>query len=289
MKMRSEKDMLHLIVTVAQRDERIRAVIMNGSRVNSAVRKDPFQDYDIIYIVKDMELFIQDHSWVDVFGERMIMQLPDDTGALTYDRFAYLMQFKDGNRIDLTLLSATKREVIYTDSLSVVLLDKDTQFSPLLPPSNKSYWVQPPTETHFRECCNEFWWCMPYVAKGLWRNEITYAKNILEHPLRNMLHLMLDWYVGLDTNFQVSTGKSGKHLQQYLAPDVWEQVLKTYSDAEALRTWQAVFTMCDLFSSLARKVGAHFSFFYNEEEEKNVLAHLRYVSNLSSRAEELYP
>jgi aminoglycoside 6-adenylyltransferase len=37
---------------------------MNGSRVNPNAKKDFFQDYDIVYIVNDIESFTSDHSWV---------------------------------------------------------------------------------------------------------------------------------------------------------------------------------------------------------------------------------
>ncbi|CAM4299364.1 hypothetical protein PAAL109150_19270 [Paenibacillus alkaliterrae] len=52
--MRNEKEMMDLILNTAIADERIRAVIMNGSRTNPNVKKDCFQDYDIIYVVKDI-------------------------------------------------------------------------------------------------------------------------------------------------------------------------------------------------------------------------------------------
>jgi len=42
--MRTEKEMLDLILGVANRDSRIRAVYMNGSRANPNVKKDIFQD-----------------------------------------------------------------------------------------------------------------------------------------------------------------------------------------------------------------------------------------------------
>lgn len=46
--MRSEKEMFELILGVAERDDRIRAVFMNGSRADANSRKDIFQDYDIV-------------------------------------------------------------------------------------------------------------------------------------------------------------------------------------------------------------------------------------------------
>ena len=51
--MRSEQEMLDLILETARNDERIRAVIMNGSRANPNALRDPFQDFDIVYLVTE--------------------------------------------------------------------------------------------------------------------------------------------------------------------------------------------------------------------------------------------
>lgn len=77
MKSRTETEMMNMILTAAKDDDRVRAVILNGSRANPNVKKDIFQDYDIVYIVREMESFTCDHSWVDVFGEQVMMKMPD--------------------------------------------------------------------------------------------------------------------------------------------------------------------------------------------------------------------
>ena len=100
--MRSEKEMFDLILDVARRDERIRAVILNGSRANPNAPRDIFQDYDIVYVVTELASFKQDPDWIDCFGERMILQLPDemlDPPPGDEEGYAYLMQFADGSRI----------------------------------------------------------------------------------------------------------------------------------------------------------------------------------------------
>lgn len=51
MKSRTETEMMNLILSTAKEDERVRAVILNGSRANPNLKKDIFQDYDIVYIV----------------------------------------------------------------------------------------------------------------------------------------------------------------------------------------------------------------------------------------------
>lgn len=63
--MRSEEEMMDLILNTAKKDERIRAVYMNGSRTNSSAPKDIFQDYDIVYVVKETASFIKDDKWIN--------------------------------------------------------------------------------------------------------------------------------------------------------------------------------------------------------------------------------
>jgi len=41
---------------------RIRAVIMSGSRANPNARRDLFQDFDIVYLVTDVDSFRDDDT-----------------------------------------------------------------------------------------------------------------------------------------------------------------------------------------------------------------------------------
>jgi hypothetical protein len=132
--MRSEQEMSDLILSTARQDVRIRAVILNGSRLNPHVPRDLFQDSDILYIVTDVMSFTRDPGWIARFGEPMVMQTPDDMGVEppgADDSYAYLMQFVDGNRIDLTLYPLARLDELPRDSLSLLLLDKDG----VIPPS----------------------------------------------------------------------------------------------------------------------------------------------------------
>lgn len=63
--MRTEQEMMDLIISFAINDERIRVVGMEGSRTNVNVHKDEFQDDDISYIVTDMKSFMKDDQWLD--------------------------------------------------------------------------------------------------------------------------------------------------------------------------------------------------------------------------------
>ena len=76
--MRSKKQVYDTILNFARMNERIRVVTLEGSRTNINIPPDDFQDYDITFFVTDMQSFINDDNWLNVFGERLILQKPED-------------------------------------------------------------------------------------------------------------------------------------------------------------------------------------------------------------------
>ena len=194
--------------------------------------------------------------------------------------FAYLMLFEDGNRIDLTLFPADKLETTFKqDSLTITLLDKDGLFNNLPPSNDKDYLIKRPTGKEFTDCCNEFWWVSAYVAKGLWRDEIIYSKDMLEKPVREMFLKIIEWYIGVETNFTISFGKSGKNIKEYVSPELYDKILSTYPDADKNNIWNALFIMIEIFSDLAKKIAMGLNFNYNSCEEQKVTQYLKGVIN----------
>jgi aminoglycoside 6-adenylyltransferase len=100
---------------------------------------------------------------------------------------------------------------------------------------------------------------------------------------------MLTWHIGVKTDFKVSPGKLGKYFQNCLEPEVWDMLVKTYSDTSYENTWEALFTMCDLFRRVAIPVAEHFGFDYPFEDDRRVTAHLKYVRALPKDVKEIYP
>jgi len=282
--MRSEQEMFSLILKTAENDERIRAVYMNGSRANPNIHKDKYQDYDIVYVVNETQSFLDDKSWISVFGDPAIIQEPDsnDFGWGIYADFsrsyAWLMLFKDGNRIDLTIKTKEAMLEDYTrDSLTVPLMDKDHILPSIPPASDKDYHVKKPGEAQYKGCCNEFWWCLNNVAKGIARDQLCYAMWMYNTVVRDMLVKMMDWYIGINSNFSVNVGMSGKYFKKYLPKDLYDRFTRTYSDSDYANLWKAVFTACDLFRSIARPVADYFGFTYNLSDDENMVAYLHMV------------
>jgi aminoglycoside 6-adenylyltransferase len=288
--MRSEKEMLDLIMGFIHRDENIRAVLLNGSRANANAPKDILQDFDIACIVNDVTPYVRNDNIPNFFGEVLIVQEPEnmqDPPADNNGHYAYLMQFKDGNRIDLSFYPVEQLKSVLNDSLTVVLADKDGIIGEIPPSSDIDYLLKEPTEKLFQDCCNEFWWVNLYVAKGLWRGELTYAKNMQDVVIREELMKMLTWYFGIKTDFKKSPGKLGKYIKSDVEPEIWSELEKTYSDAKFENIWESLFIMGNLFHYVAKNVASNFGFQYPQQDDDNVSEYLRKIKNLPRDAKEL--
>ncbi|MDW7661743.1 MAG: aminoglycoside 6-adenylyltransferase [Bacillota bacterium] len=293
--MRSEEEMFDLILDVAKKDPNIRAVYMNGSRVNPNVPKDIFQDFDICYVVTETKPYIDDEKWIDCFGERLMLQMPDKMDALRgraynfNENYGWLIQLADGNRLDLLVESISfAMKNITMDKLCVILLDKDN-FLPEIPDSTDAdYHVKKPSQNDYLCDCNNFWWCLNNVAKGLWREEVPYVMDMINDPIRIHLKNILSWKIGIDTDFSVSVGKSGKYMYRYLPEEMWERYLRTYSDGQVDNIWEATLTMCDLFEEVAIEVADQMGYTYNQNEADSSRAFLEHVRNLPKDATEIF-
>lgn len=290
--MRNEEEMYKLILDIAKNDKDILAVYMNGSRTNKNVPRDIFQDYDIVYVVKETNRYIMDKKWIEKFGEILFMQYPDENPDYLNDKenfYGWLMQFKDGNRLDLHVESVEHaKKYISCDKLCKVLLDKDKVLPEVVPATDEDYWIKKPNEIQFLCTCNEFWWCLDNVAKGLWREEITYVQDMVNFHVRKQLEKLLSWKVGILTEFSVCAGKSAKYLNKYLQKEEWTRYLNTYFNCDINSAWNAVMDMCDLFEETAIYVGCELNYKYNHEEADNCRAYLEHCRKLPKDAKEIY-
>ena len=169
--MRTETEILNLLLQVAK-TLKVEAVALSGSRAEDRAPKDEFQDYDVVYIVDDLDNLTSDLAWLDQFGTRIIEQ-----HNILGNRRLYLMLFEDGNRIDLTLCPKEHmQEWVDSEAGFTVLEDKKGIFE-TYSPSPERFWIHPASETDFEKTCNEFWWVLAYVVKGIYRKQVIYATD----------------------------------------------------------------------------------------------------------------
>lgn len=279
LKHRTEQEMMDLILKVASEDKRVRAVWMNGSRANPNAPQDQYQDFDIVYAVTDMQEMIKNPGWIDVFGERIIMQTRSeqlDSQPPYLDWYIFMMQLLDGNRIDLQLVPVSlAKEKVLSDRMCRVLMDKDSML-PEVPPADESgYWVRKPTEREYLCTCNEFWWVATYVVKGIWRQEMPYAHGMMCGYVWPMLRQMVEWKIGIQHDFKVNTGKLGKYIERYLYSDQWRLFAGSFAGGNYDDMMRALFSMCELFRSCGREVGQALGYAYPEEDDRRVTAYIK--------------
>ncbi len=282
--MRSEKEILDGVLDFAQNSEMIRTVWLNGSRVNPNVTKDIFCDYDVVFVVTDPDHFLDDQSWIKHFGDLIIMQQNDwsEAGANGY---IFLMLFSDGVRMDLSFAPIAHIDKFLGDSLTLVLLDKDKSVSQLPPPTDTTYLTKKPTQKEFDEVTNEFWWCSTNVAKGIWRQELCYAKYMYEAIVRDCIIKLLAWYIGLNHNWKINSGLYGKWFKELLSMELWESFEKTYAGADTKEMWDSLFEAGQLVRKIGIEIADVLGYEYPAGDDKRVTEYLRMVSSLPKDAD----
>ena len=278
-KMRTEQEIMDLILSVAKTDERVRVVSLEGSRANPLAPKDKYMDYDVTYHVTDIKPFYNNPDWViKEFGKPLIMQMPETMRYPCGDgNFNYMMIYPDGVRIDL---SFTFLNFVGDREPSIILLDKEKGDDArlIMSPLNDALWhIKPPDELFYYSCCNNFWWCLNNVAKGIARDELPYVMGMFNDVVRSELHDMVGWHIGAQHGFNLSVGKNGKYFKRYLSPELYTQYAATYSGSDYNDIWKASYAMCDLFHTLAVSVAAYFGFSYRQHEEDGIREYLRMV------------
>ena len=262
--MRTETEMLDLILQTAKTLQ-VKAVALSGSRVNQKVQTDEFQDYDVVYIVDDLDNLTSDLSWLDQFGKRIIEQ----EVALDH-RHLYLMLFEEGNRIDLTLCPKEHIQEWVDSEVGFTVLEDSEHLFELYSPNLERYWTSPATETDFEKSCNEFWWVSAYVVKGICRNQIIYAIDHLYGICQQEFLKILAWQVASDKG-TVNVGKNYKYLFNYL-PAEKEKDFSNLLDFSSLdKITQSLFATMQLFHQEAQNLAQKMGFDYDKEVAEKMM------------------
>ncbi|MCY7096795.1 aminoglycoside 6-adenylyltransferase [Streptococcus oralis] len=261
---RSEAQMLRLILQTAK-SLKVEAVAMSGSRTNPKAPKDEFQDYDVVYVVDDLDNLTSDLAWLDQFGTRIIEQ-----HNVLGNRRLYLMLFEDGNRIDLTLCPKDHiQEWVDSEAGFTVLVDEKGLFESYSP-SPLRFWMSPASQTDFEKVCNEFWWVSAYVVKGIYRNQLIYAIDHLYGICQQELLRILAWQVASD-NGTVDIGKNYKYLFQYLPAEKEKEFSNLLDFSSVEKITQSLFSTMNLFHREAQILAQKMGFDYDKEVAEKMI------------------
>ena len=263
-KYRNQEQMLRLILQVPENIQ-VEAVAMSGSRTDTKALKDEFQDYDVVYVVDDLDNLTRDLSWLDRFGKRIIEQ-----EVTLGHRRLYLMLFEDGNRIDLTLCPKEDiNEWVDSEACFTVLVDDKGLFESYSP-SPQRFWIHPASETDFKKACNEFWWVSAYVVKGICRHQVIYATDHLYGICQQELLKLLAWQVAADKG-TVDVGKNYKCLFNYMSAEKEKEFSNLLDFSSVEKLIHSLFATMDLFHREAQILAQKMGFdYYKKVAEKMI-------------------
>jgi aminoglycoside 6-adenylyltransferase len=288
---RNPEDILHQLIRWAEQRASIRAMLLTSTRAVPNAPVDDLSDYDVVLIVEDIHPFYEDRSWLEDFGEVLVVYwdpiYPDpDYGT---EKFGNVTQYADGLKIDFTLSPVEwLHKIVETHVLPAeldagyrILLDKDHLTTGMQPPTYRAYIPFPPTDELYQKTINDFFSDPPYVAKCLLRGELLPMKWCLDYDMKHIyLRQMLEWLMGLDHNWSLPTGSLGKGLKKKLPPEVWSQLEAAYAGAGIAENWEALFRTIALFRQVALEVGKRLGYSYPHDLDRRVT---NYVNEMQDR------
>ena len=264
--MRTEPEMLDLIFQTAKVLQ-VEAVAISGSRTDTRAPKDEFQDYDVVYVVDDLDTLTSNLAWLDQFGACIIEQ-----HNILGNRRLYLMLFEDGNRIDLTLCPKVHiKEWVESEADFTVLEDPKGLFAPYSP-NPQRYWTSSASQTDFEKACNEFWWVSAYVVKGICRNQLIYATDHLYSICQQELLKILAWQVASDRG-KVDIGKNYKYLFQYLPTEKEKEFSALLDFSSVEKRTQSLFATMQLFHHEAQSLAHKMGFDYKKDVAEKMIGY----------------
>ncbi|MCG8488065.1 MAG: aminoglycoside 6-adenylyltransferase [Chromatiales bacterium] len=275
MNLYQEENVLKQIEKWALEEECIRAVVLTGSRTAATSNTDLLSDYDIAVYTTDWSQFLNSDNWINRFGT-ILVRWPITPGT-TFDThwLTRLVLFEDGLRIDFQITEFDQINPKDYDNGYRILVDKDGITNPLKEPTYTIYNIKRPSKDEFTQLVNDFWWDTTYLPKNLYRNELPYAKYMLDNILRHQhLHRLIEWHIGSINDWKVNPGCHGKWFALYLDHATWEAYKATYAGSGINENWNALFKLLNLFGRLASKCADRLGYQYPADLDKKVTGYI---------------
>ena len=286
-------NVLEQLVSWADSQELVRAMILTSSRAIPHASLDLFSDYDVILVLQSIEPLYTDRAWLEAFGPVLAVYRDPLIDADGLQRSAYVVQYENGLKIDFNLWPVELMQRVNEnedlpaefDAGYKILLDKDGLTTKLKPPTFSAYIPKPPAETTYQALIEGFFLDTTYVAKFLWRDDIMAAKHILDHSLKQEhLRPMLEWHAEIAHQWSLKPGPYGRRMKQYSRPDLWTELEQTYTGAGLEENWEALFRTIELMRRIATEVGEHLGYTYPQQLEQRVVDYLQKVQRLDRNA-----
>jgi aminoglycoside 6-adenylyltransferase len=96
-----EVDVLARLVRLAERNELVRALLLERSRATGAAL-DAFSDYDVLLVVSDPRPFTESDTWLAGFAPPLVM-VRDAMRTWEAETYTRLVLYEDGTKVDYAI------------------------------------------------------------------------------------------------------------------------------------------------------------------------------------------
>ncbi len=269
--MDSYENIMEKMVSYAIHSELIQVMLLFGSRARVKNIADKYSDYDIIFLVKDVDYFLNTDQWLNQI-EKYYISFQEPTAAYGQERRVF---FGDARDVDFLFYDVRESESLVADSTIQaflsrgykILVDK-IDFKGVLE-RNKSFEDIEMifSEKEFINLANTFWFHSVWSVKKLLRGEIWSAKSCVDGYMKDLLRQMLEWYSKAVNSKEFDVWHDGRFLDRWVDENIKKQLKTAYGTYDAVDILRAMTNTMRIFSEVSSKTAAILNFDYSKDAE----------------------
>ncbi len=280
--MKSNCDILSKIVTWAQNESEIRAIILEGSRA-SDINTDEFSDYDLNVFVTDHTKYTSNNKWMSKFDDLVVYQ-KEKFFHENIELQTRLVVYKNSPKVDFSFWPISLLRKIADNKVLPerykngykVLLDKDHLTGNMPLPSLDGFVTGKPTKNEVLTTIYNFWFEAYCIAKYLRRESLWYSKILENGPIKRFLLQMILWYESSRNDWRNNRiHLEGKNLESHIDEETRQALAGCFSRYDKDDTWRSLCAMMELFKRLSLDVTVNLSIQYPDKSVAQIEKYIR--------------
>jgi len=276
--MRDLDQELQKLIDFANENDSIRGMVLQGSYINKNAPVDVFSDLDPLFYVTDVNEFINEFSWKDQFGE-VVSYFHDEWDSKdNLKAYTRLTLFKDGFKLDFGFQDVKLAKYANDMELYKVYVDKDDFIPQPEVTDDSKFYVKKPTEEEFHKQLEDFFFDSSYVVKTIYREELFFQKE-MEGILHSKIIHLLNWYIGMQHDFKINLGHTGRYFKKHLTKVEWEMIERTYCGPCVDSSIRALYKSFDLVRYLGNKIADKLGYRYLDKMDNDMLEYCEMLIN----------
>jgi aminoglycoside 6-adenylyltransferase len=283
--MNSYDDIMEKLVAYANKSELIQVMLLFGSRARVKNVADKYSDYDIIFLVKDVDYFLNTDQWLNQI-EKCYISFQEPTAAYGQERRVF---FSDAMDMDFLFYDVKEYERLASDTTIQsfcfrgykMLVDK-IDFKTAIE-RNKSFEDIRTifSEKEFINLANTFWFHSIWSVKKILRGEIWAAKSCVDGYMKDLLRQMLEGHTKAVHSKDFDVWHDGRFLDNWVDENIKIQLKTAYGMYDAMDILRAMNNTMRIFSVVSSKTAVILDYDYPITAEKYAVEQIKKLTSQS--------